>query len=263
LFARRCRAVRSKAHLHHVLGERNRSWLAGRQRIVAKLDGSGNVLAQYVYGSKPNVPDYYITSAGVYHIFSDHLGSPRLILDPNRNVVEVINYDEFGNVTSDTAPGTTPFGFAGGLYDKDTGLVRFGARDYDPSVGRWTSKDPLRFRGGYNLYVYAANDPINKIDSRGLNTCDAIVDGAGAVVCGLICVPFGSFLSPPGFGCAVVCAVGFGAYNREIGTCNIPSPMFPPGYEAPGQGPEICKTPADEHLGGDPYACDPTNQSCN
>jgi hypothetical protein len=43
-----------------------------------------------------------------------------------------IDYDEFGNVTNDTAPGTIPFGFAGGLYDKDTGLVRFGARDYDP-----------------------------------------------------------------------------------------------------------------------------------
>lgn len=40
-----------------------------------------------------------------------------------------------------------PFGFAGGLYDKDTGLVRFGARDYDSFLGRWTSKDPILFDG--------------------------------------------------------------------------------------------------------------------
>jgi RHS repeat-associated protein len=48
------------------------------------------------------------------------------------SVVEEIDYDEFGNVTNDTAGGLTPFGFAGGLYDRDTGFVRFGARDYDP-----------------------------------------------------------------------------------------------------------------------------------
>jgi len=41
-------------------------------------------------------------------------------------------------------------------------LVRFGARDYDPSVGRWTSKDPILFDGGQaNLYVYVNNDPVN------------------------------------------------------------------------------------------------------
>jgi RHS repeat-associated protein len=83
-------------------------------------------------------------------------------------VVEEIDYDEFGNVTNDTAPGTIPFGFAGGLYDKDTGLARFGARDYDASVGRWTSKDPLRFDGGsFNLYGYVINDPVNLNDPNG------------------------------------------------------------------------------------------------
>jgi len=47
------------------------------------------------------------------------------------------------------------FAFAGGLYDADTKLVRFGARDYDPAVGRWTCKDPLLFGGGLsNLYEY-------------------------------------------------------------------------------------------------------------
>jgi RHS repeat-associated protein len=61
-----------------------------------------------------------------------------------------------------------PFGFAGGLYDADTGLVRFGARDYDAYTGRWTSKDPILFRGGdANLYRYANGDPINYVDPAG------------------------------------------------------------------------------------------------
>ena len=40
-----------------------------------------------------------------------------------------MDYDEFGNVTLDTNPGFQPLGFAGGLYDKETGLVRLGVRD--------------------------------------------------------------------------------------------------------------------------------------
>ena len=60
------------------------------------------------------------------------------------------------------------FAFAGGLYDADTGLNRFGARDYDPVVGRWTAKDPIRFAGGdVNLYGYVLNDPVNLVDPSG------------------------------------------------------------------------------------------------
>jgi RHS repeat-associated protein len=53
------------------------------------------------------------------------------------------------------------------LQDRDTGLVRFGERDYDPQAGRWVGKDPIRFRGGLNLYVYVGNDPVNAIDLFG------------------------------------------------------------------------------------------------
>ncbi|RMF17497.1 MAG: RHS repeat-associated core domain-containing protein, partial [Candidatus Dadabacteria bacterium] len=69
---------------------------------------------------------------------------------------------------TDTNPGFQPFGFAGGLYDHETGLVRFGARDYDPEVGRWTVKDPIRFEGGdTNIYAYCGGDPVNCVDSNG------------------------------------------------------------------------------------------------
>ena len=138
-------------------------------KTVTQLDANGNVVSRFVFGSKPNVPDYYTTSAGTFRILSDHLGSPRLVVNTaNGSVVEEIDYDEFGNVTNDTAPGTIPLGFAGGLRDLDTGLIRFGARDYDPSVGRWTSKDPIRFDGsGLNFYVYAWNDPVDLQDPTG------------------------------------------------------------------------------------------------
>lgn len=55
------------------------------------------------------------------------------------------------------------------MYDADTKLIRFGARDYDPETGRWTAKDPIRFDGdGPNLYGYVTNDPINFVDVVGM-----------------------------------------------------------------------------------------------
>src|SRR5262249_17240704 len=86
-----------------------------------------------------------------------------------------VNYDAFGAPSQDSQGVTAiPMGFAGGLYDADTGLVRFGARDYDPNVGRWTSKDPIRFGGGQtNIYAYVNSDPINEIDVLGTDNCFA------------------------------------------------------------------------------------------
>jgi RHS repeat-associated protein len=86
---------------------------------------------------------------------------------------EGLTQDEFGNVLSDSNPGFQPFGFAGGIYDADTGLVRFGARDYDAVTGRWTAKDPILFAGGdANLYAYVGGDPINRIDPHGMSWWD-------------------------------------------------------------------------------------------
>jgi len=90
-------------------------------------------------------------------------------------IAQRIDYDAFGNVLTDSNPGFQPFGFAGGLYDPDTRLIRFGARDYDAATGRWTAKDPIRFAGGDpNLYGYVINDPVNWIDPTGKQCSSAV-----------------------------------------------------------------------------------------
>src|SRR5207302_3863410 len=82
-----------------------------------------------------------------------------------------IDWDEFGNVVADSAPGFQPFGFSGGLQDLHTKLTKFGARDYDPATGRWIAKDPIGFEGGdTNLYTYVSGDPVNYSDEDGLRT---------------------------------------------------------------------------------------------
>ena len=136
---------------------------------IAMVDGTGAVLQRYVYGTKSHVPDYVLAGGIKYRIVSDHLGSVRFVVNTSTGaVVQRMDYDEFGRVLNDSAPGWQPFGYAGGIVDGDTGLVRFGARDYDAQIGRWTAKDPVRFDGGWNHFAYVDSEPINSVDITGL-----------------------------------------------------------------------------------------------
>jgi RHS repeat-associated protein len=137
---------------------------------VAELDGGGAIVSRFVYATHANVPDYLVKGGQTYRIVIDHLGSPRFVVNTaDGTVTQQMEYDEFGNVVADSNPGFQPFGFAGGLYDRDTGLVRFGARDYDAGTGRWLAKDPILFGGqDANLYGYVGNMPLSFVDIEGL-----------------------------------------------------------------------------------------------
>lgn len=117
---------------------------------------------------------YALERGGVrYYVASDHLGTPKIITDNTGMIVRQIEYDSWGVKVSDTNPSfDLPVGFAGGIPDDATGLVRFGFRDYEPGAGRWAAKDPIFFRGGqWNLYAYVRNSPITRKDRSGLASC--------------------------------------------------------------------------------------------
>ena len=141
----------------------------GQTRLLAVYDGTDALVMrfEYVDGRMP----FKMSKSGTdYYLTYDQVGSLRLVTDVAGNIVKRVDYDTFGNVLSDSAPGfKVPFGFAGGLHDRDTGLVRFGHRDYDSEVRRWTAKDPIFFDGGdTDLYGYVLNDPVNFVDPEGL-----------------------------------------------------------------------------------------------
>jgi RHS repeat-associated protein len=120
-------------------------------------------------GKGINVPELMVKGGRTYRLVKDHLGSVRLVVDTaDGTIMQEMRYDAWGNVTYDSNPGFQPFGFAGGLYDPQTRLVRFGARDYDASIGRWMGKDPLVFQSWLNLYAYAKDAPQVLRDSDGL-----------------------------------------------------------------------------------------------
>jgi RHS repeat-associated protein len=155
---------------------------------VAELDGSGALVSEFVYGSKGNVPDYVRRGGATYRVISDQLGSPRYVVNMANagDVPFTATYAAFGAVVG-MGLDWMPFGFAGGIYDSDTDLVRFGARDWDTVVGRWTSKDPLRFNGGdSNLFEYVFGDPINLADPEGtgpLQIADCLLKGYSLSQC--------------------------------------------------------------------------------
>ncbi|MCP4263332.1 MAG: hypothetical protein GY774_38375, partial [Planctomycetes bacterium] len=137
--------------------------------LLAVYDGSDNLTMRFNYADG-RLPISMLRGGNTYYMIYDQVGTLRLIVDSAGSITKRIDYDSFGNIISDSNSSfEVPFGFGGGLHDRDTGLVRFGARDFDPTIGRWTAKDPIDFAGGdVNLYGYVQNNPVNWIDPRGL-----------------------------------------------------------------------------------------------
>jgi RHS repeat-associated protein len=159
--------------------------------------------------------------AETYYLTYDQVGSLRAVADSSGSVVKRIDYDSFGSVINDTNPAfAVSFGFAGGLHDRDTDLVRFGFRDYDPDVGRWTAKDPILFAGGdVDLYGYCLNDPINWVDPDGLILPGPTGALGGAIVGGISGAITGAIVAGKevGWKGAVLGAVGGGVAGVASG----------------------------------------------
>ena len=102
----------------------------------------------------------------------DHLGSVRVVLDDDGNVLQQLYYHPFGGVWGDvgTNAGLQPWKYSGKEYDHRDGLdlYDYGARLYDPAAVRWTSPDPLCEKY-YHIspYAFCNNNPIKYVDPDG------------------------------------------------------------------------------------------------
>ena len=150
----------------------------GMTQLLAVYDGSDNLVMRFEYADA-RMPVAMVKEGVRYYLDYDQVGTLRAVADSAGNIVKQIDYDTFGCKIGDTNPVfTVPFAFAGGLHDRDTDLVRFGYRDYDPDTGRWTAKDPIGFAGGdTDLFGYCLNDPVNWIDPEGLQSAAPAVPG--------------------------------------------------------------------------------------
>ena len=99
---------------------------------------------------------------------ADGLGTTRALTGSTGTTTDTLSTDAFGNTVASSGTSVSPFGFAGGAgyqSDADTGLMLLGHRYYDPSTGRFLSRDPIR--AGLNWYTYCGNDPVNGSDPTG------------------------------------------------------------------------------------------------
>jgi RHS repeat-associated protein len=110
-------------------------------------------------------------NAGNYFYTRDHLGSIRELTDGSGAVRARYGYDPYGRQTKLMGDVETDFGFAGMFWVAEARLAGTRFRNYDPELGRWLSRDPLRsaeLQEGPNLYAYVRNNPVNARDPLGL-----------------------------------------------------------------------------------------------
>ncbi|MBW8458703.1 MAG: RHS domain-containing protein, partial [Thiobacillus sp.] len=125
------------------------------------------------------------------HIHPDHLGTPRQITDSaDRIVWRWDSPDPFGNALPDENPDDGKgkkslfefnLRFPGQYYDGETGLHYNYYRDYDPSIGRYTTSDPIGLEGGVNRYAYVGGNPVSFTDPRGLVKWSGTFGGAAYI----------------------------------------------------------------------------------
>ncbi|MFI8944736.1 RHS repeat-associated core domain-containing protein [Streptomyces syringium] len=107
-----------------------------------------------------------------HFIISDQLGTGQLAVESNSSTAVRRRTTPFGTPRGSqptTWPGTK--GFVGGTNDHSTGLTHLGAREYDPSTGRFISVDPimdLTDPQQKHGYTYANNNPATLSDPTGL-----------------------------------------------------------------------------------------------
>ena len=173
--------------------------------LLGEYDGySGAALREYVWlqGMPVAVVDRPAVNPTVTYLHTDHIDTPRVAIDRQGRQRWSWVAEPFGN----SAPVTNPVGvgdFAlnlrmpGQYFDVETGVSYNWHREYDGSVGRYTSSDPVGLAGGINTYAYVGWNPLSYSDPLGLNP--GMVIGAG----------IGTFFGGP-VGAVVGGAIGFG-----------------------------------------------------
>lgn len=152
--------------------------------LLARLDGGGNLLQSYVWGTDLSgtlqgaggvggllaITDYQPGTAGTYFPAFDGNGNViALVRAADGALAAQYDYGPFGEVIRATGPmaKANPFRFSTKYQDNETDLLYYGYRYYNANTGRWNGRDPLGERGGLNVYGFVLNEPSSHYDALG------------------------------------------------------------------------------------------------
>ena len=148
---------------------------------TATTDYLGNLVVENSTNSRLLFGNGYVTlSDNAYHYFiTDHLGSVRVVASSTGMAEEYNHYYPLGGLlpSSSSSTGIQPIKFQGKEWGAGNGvdlnLYDFGARRYDPSIGRWLSQDPLAEKYyGHTPYLFCLGNPMNILDPNGTDDYD-------------------------------------------------------------------------------------------
>jgi len=139
---------------------------------IQERDASNQVVRKYTWGKNMGGGIGGLLSmnqsGSLYAYLYDGRGNVNALLNTSQQVAASYRYDSFGNLMAKTGTLDQPFGFSTKRYDAGTGLSYYGYRFYNPSIGKWLTRDPIGEAGGINLYGFVLNDPVNAVDPLGL-----------------------------------------------------------------------------------------------
>jgi len=130
------------------------------------------------------------------YYMADALGNITYMLSTNQAMVATYRYDPFGRVISQSGSldSVNSYQFSSKMYDSVLGLSYYGYRWYDANLQRWPNRDPLEEEQGLNLYDLAYNDPVDYVDTLGLQI---LIPIPGPRPPGVLPWPFPAPLYPP------------------------------------------------------------------
>lgn len=156
-------------------------------REIGKANAEGQILELRVLGigqgAEMGAAIAFELPAGLFAPIHDHRGSVVSLIDVKTGqLAECYRYTAFGVETFFNGEGLplessqidNPWRFSSKRHDTFTGLIFFGKRHYDPSLGRWTTPDPMPFLDTANVYAFIKNDPFNYNDLYGLFSIQSI-----------------------------------------------------------------------------------------
>lgn len=135
---------------------------------ITQIVHNGQLESTWLFATDgPHQPLLGIINDEMHLVVTDHLGTPREMVDSSGQVRWSAAHTVWGAIEHETSSGVRcPIRFPGQWFDEETGFCYNYFRYYDPDLGRYISPDPIGPDGGNNLYAYVTN-PMDWVDVYG------------------------------------------------------------------------------------------------